>query len=591
MRIATNRCIFSKGLVQDGKVVKKSSLIDPKLTDWEDSSTSDHPFHSDVVIKWSQLKIEAKLGNGAFGEVKKAHYRGTPVAVKMLHIGDAAQAFFQEATLLCSLRHPNIVACLGVCVVEPNLAIVMELMASNLTQIIREGAIPTLKLIELAIGITRGILFLHNREPKVIHRDIKPENILIDSGGIPKLADFGVSKESLETMTQTKIGTPVYAAPELLNGDAYGTAIDIYSLSMVFYSMATGVAPFTDLKSGARPHTPAQIMMKTAVKRERPIIPAAVHPSVAAIIRDCWDHFPKKRPTAEQLLERLVDLQQELLSKVKVHIVKVEESVSIEPTIPLLAAAPTVPIAHYESSITHLDYDWMEDEDSVPLEKRPTVVSAAPASSSVLVPAPMPSAVSRNTSRATSSTQATATNSLTATVALNSVEAAGPSRIYRSGRTLRSESRAAKIAAATAAATMALEDSEPRSGATSAMASLDVSLESNGSARESRSKSRARATKKSAAPPSKTNSASSSDTSSFTATTQSMSYTSDAPTLDDDLENMIQSAATRRFKRKAPTAAETANEQEDELTSPSLSQKKLVYQLELEEGRRRPNWG
>lgn len=577
-------------------MVKKTALIDPKLTDWEDATDSNHPFHSDVVIKWSQLKIESKLGNGAFGEVKKAHYRGTPVAVKMLHIGDAAQAFFQEATLLCSLRHPNIVACLGVCVIEPNLAIVMELMASNLTLIIREGAIPTLKLVELAIGITRGILFLHNREPKVIHRDIKPENILIDSGGIPKLADFGVSKESLETMTQTKIGTPIYAAPELLNGDAYGTAIDIYSLSMVFYAMATGVTPFTDLKSGSRPHTPAQIMMKTAVKRERPIIPASVNTSVAAIIRDCWDHFPKKRPTAEQLLERLVNLHQELLSKVKPEAVKVEVSPSYEPTIPLLASAPTVPITHYQSSITHLDFDWMGDTDSIPLEKRPPAaapVVAAVASSSVLVPAPMPNNISRNGSHSTSSsTQATATNSLTATMPIIASDAA-PSRIYRSGRTLRSESRAAKIAAATAAATGAkvVETSDPGSGATSALASLDVSLESNGSARESRSKSRSRATKKSAAPPSKSNSASSSDTSSFTATTRSINYTSDVPTLDDDLESMIQKASERRFKRKSPTAAELVNEVEDaELSSPSLSQKKLVYQLELEEGKRRSVW-
>jgi serine/threonine protein kinase len=229
---------------------------------------------------------------------------------------DATTEFFQEAGLLCSLRHPNIVSCLGVCAQEPNLAIVMELMSGNLTQLIQSGPIPLKVYLPLAIGIARGIAFLHQRSPKVIHRDLKPENILLDANGVPKLGDFGVSKESLITMTQTKIGTPSFAAPELLNSEAYGTAADIYSMSMVMYCMATGVSPFGNLgKEGpAKPFTPLQIMMKVAIQRERPIIPASVNPVLSQLIKDCWDHFPKKRPTATELLSRLVQLEESLNS-------------------------------------------------------------------------------------------------------------------------------------------------------------------------------------------------------------------------------------------------------------------------------------
>lgn len=469
---------------------------------------------------------------------------------------------------------------------EPNLAIVMELMASNLTQIIRTGAIPAPRLIELAIGITRGILFLHNREPKVIHRDIKPENILIDTGGTPKLADFGVSKESLETMTQTKIGTPIYAAPELLNGDAYGTAIDIYSLSMVFYSMATGVTPFSDLQNGSRPHTPAQIMMKTAVKRERPIIPASVHPSLAAIIRDCWDHFPKKRPTAEQLLERLIALQTELggvVPEVKPEPIVVA---SLQTTVPLLTTAPTVPIVTsvskinapvYESLTTHADFDWMGGSDSVPLEKRPPVPTLP---SSVLVPAPMPAInvqLTRGDSTETvvtaSTTSSRNTSSSTVTRKIEApVADVTPSQIFRSGRTLRSATRAAAKDATLSASSIVAS-----SGATNELASLEVG--------QAPSKTRSRAKAQPRVP-----SALSSNTASiYSDTTQSLNYTSDAPIIDEELDEVLQKTTKSRSKRKEPTPS--ADSKEDEImTTGSLSHKKLVYQLEMEEGRRPSVW-
>jgi serine/threonine protein kinase len=423
-------------LIQDGTIMRKTSLIDPNLVDWADS---EHTIHvsstpnqkvqdlfttkssveilrtysdptditmntesyasiksnsdnsdmdisskeeeepkssvtvpssvSNFVIPWPHLKIGTKLGSGAFGDVKRGQWRDTPVAVKLLHSTDAATAFFQEASLLCSLRHPNVVACLGVCVEEPNLAIVMELMSGNLTQLITAGPIPLKSMVSLTIGIARGIAFLHQRSPKVIHRDIKPENILIDAGGAPKLGDFGVSKESLLTMTQTKIGTPSYAAPELLNSEAYGTAVDIYSMAMVMYSMATSVSPFGVLGNGAKPFTPLQVMMKVAIHRERPVIPASVHPTLAAIIRECWDHFPKKRPTASQLLQRLVDLEESLLNgSAQSSLATVVDS----STIPLTATV-MIPSQYSSSSpsISEETKPLMEGSTTIPLHFAP----------------------------------------------------------------------------------------------------------------------------------------------------------------------------------------------------------------------------
>ena len=73
-------------------------------------------------------------------------------------------------------------------------------------------------------------------EHSVYHRDIKPDNILIKEGGL-KLADFGFCKKmaTLDDLTQTVLGSPIYMAPEILNGDLYNSKSDVWSLGVVLY--------------------------------------------------------------------------------------------------------------------------------------------------------------------------------------------------------------------------------------------------------------------------------------------------------------------------------------------------------------------
>jgi len=81
----------------------------------------------------------------------------------------------------------------------------------------------------------------------IIFRDLKPENILFDAEGHIKLVDFGLSKDGIEEVSSgadSFCGTPEYLAPEILNRQGHGKAVDFWNLGMVLYEMLTGLPPW-----------------------------------------------------------------------------------------------------------------------------------------------------------------------------------------------------------------------------------------------------------------------------------------------------------------------------------------------------------
>jgi len=97
----------------------------------------------------------------------------------------------------------------------------------------------------------------------------------------------------------TRIGTPLYCAPEVLNNEHYSTKVDIYSYAMLTYAMVSGQAPWKEQNLG-----PVQIMMKVA-RKERPEIPKNTHPQITGLITKCWGHNPDERPDATQIIQIL----------------------------------------------------------------------------------------------------------------------------------------------------------------------------------------------------------------------------------------------------------------------------------------------
>ena len=88
-----------------------------------------------------------------------------------------------------------------------------------------------------------GIGYLHAN--KIVHRDLKPENVLMDLNGYVKLADFGLAKFMKNTdSTQSFCGTAEYLAPEILEMNGHGFAVDWWTFGVLIYEMTTGRPPF-----------------------------------------------------------------------------------------------------------------------------------------------------------------------------------------------------------------------------------------------------------------------------------------------------------------------------------------------------------
>lgn len=92
--------------------------------------------------------------------------------------------------------------------------------------------------------IISALGYLH--ENNIVYRDLKLENLLLDKDGHIKIADFGLCKEEMYygASTKTFCGTPEYLAPEVLEDNDYGRAVDWWGTGVVMYEMMCGRLPF-----------------------------------------------------------------------------------------------------------------------------------------------------------------------------------------------------------------------------------------------------------------------------------------------------------------------------------------------------------
>ncbi len=249
-----------------------------------------------------------RLGSGGMATVLLAEDErlGREVAVKRMHSEspeEIAKRFRREAQLGASLNHPNIVSVFDIETDDENVLIVMEYVAGGtLKDALARGPLPRDDALKVLRGVATALDYAHEHD--IVHRDIKPANILIDTDGRAKLADLGIAtaaEVTSITATGAVMGTAAYMAPERLDGDAGGPAVDIYGLAAVAYETLTG----QKARSGRSAVEVARAVMSEPPPDLREHVPDAPE-SAARVLQRGMARDPAQRPgTAGELIDDL----------------------------------------------------------------------------------------------------------------------------------------------------------------------------------------------------------------------------------------------------------------------------------------------
>src|SRR5262249_41914283 len=149
------------------------------------------------------------------------------VAIKVPHRHRVAQPedvekYLAEARILASLDHPHIVPVHDVGRTDDGLCFVVSkwIEGSDLKIKIKEARLAFTESAELVARVAEALHYAHRRG--LVHRDIKPGNILLDTGGKPYVADFGLAlKEEDFGKGASFAGTPAYMSPEQARGEGH----------------------------------------------------------------------------------------------------------------------------------------------------------------------------------------------------------------------------------------------------------------------------------------------------------------------------------------------------------------------------------
>eukprot|EP00246_Nothoceros_aenigmaticus_P011252 TRINITY_DN2997_c0_g1_i2.p1 TRINITY_DN2997_c0_g1~~TRINITY_DN2997_c0_g1_i2.p1 ORF type:complete len:449 (+),score=57.07 TRINITY_DN2997_c0_g1_i2:63-1409(+) len=310
-------------------ITSKSSDVATLLRRYGGEDQSGQPDHDELRIvvppkahradweidpKEIDLRTSELIGKGSFGEIRKAQWRGTPVAVKKIIPALAnddlvVKDFRHEVDLLVRIRHPNCVQFLGAVTKQKPLLLVTEyLSGGDLHRVLKDRyPLKTSEAINFALDIARGMAYLHSGQKTVIiHRDLKPRNILVGDGDRLKVGDFGLSKlvevQFLHDMYRLtgETGSYRYMAPEVYDHAKYDNKVDLFSYAMILFEIFEGHAPFDNLD-------PSEAAKCVAKQGLRPDFNTKVDypPKMKELIQDCWRQVAAERPCFLDVIQRL----------------------------------------------------------------------------------------------------------------------------------------------------------------------------------------------------------------------------------------------------------------------------------------------
>lgn len=265
------------------------------------SAPSPPPFWLGPSSQVGPYQLRKLLGAGGMGRVFEAQDpTGTLVAVKVLspqwkNSTESLQRFKQEGKIASTINHPRCVFVREVDEDQGNPYIVMELMTGKtLKDLVQEsGMVSVSRAVQAILDVLDGLEEAHSHG--MIHRDIKPANCYLESNGRVKLGDFGLARSiddnSDLTRTGEFVGTPLFASPEQVKGQAIDARSDIYSICATLYYLLAGQAPFAG-------NSPTSVIAKIVSEDPTPL--RHWNPQVPTLLERIVMRGLKRDPKARQ---------------------------------------------------------------------------------------------------------------------------------------------------------------------------------------------------------------------------------------------------------------------------------------------------
>ncbi|GJR45981.1 PAC motif-containing protein [Tanacetum coccineum] len=260
----------------------------------------------DYEILWEDLITKQQIGQGSCGTVYHGLWYGSDVAVKIFshqsYSDDVLVSFRQEApTSKYFALHGGrnfTSASLHCHRVSSTVGSEAQILQRSTTRLDWK------RRLHMAVDIARGMNYLHSCHPPIVHRDLKSSNLLVDKNWTVKVGDFGLSRIKHQTYLNTKLGrgTPQWMAPEILRSEQADEKSDVYSYGVVLWEIMTEKIPWDDLN-------PMQVVGAVGFMNRRLDIPEDMDPLLASLIESCWCSEPQSRPTFQEIIYKLKELQ------------------------------------------------------------------------------------------------------------------------------------------------------------------------------------------------------------------------------------------------------------------------------------------
>ncbi|CAM9154846.1 unnamed protein product [Pylaiella littoralis] len=294
-----------------------------------------------------EVEIDHVIGEGSFGVVRRARWRGMDVAVKTLKdrtasavaaaaaagtgaragaggvdggatagagvsvvVGrgvvddftDGQEDMRHEARMLAKVCNHN-------CVVQ-FVGVLLRPVPSVVTMFMENGSVedmlvstdsPATKdlVVRMAIEAAKGVIHLHREG--VVHRDLASRNLLLDDGYHVRISDFGFSRVKRECAsrgyTRSDMGPIKWTSPEAMRKRCYSEASDAFSFGVVLYEMFARSPPWEG-------HENLDVAFRVC-SGERMAVPPRVDPPIACLMNKCWDGNSRLRPDFASILTAL----------------------------------------------------------------------------------------------------------------------------------------------------------------------------------------------------------------------------------------------------------------------------------------------